>query len=202
MIRDIDARIQRFLGRIRLPFRGIGGTVGNSAAVQLADGEGLKDEAIRGAELMQHYGFTSTPPSGFMYVAVPVGGKTAHSIMVATEHGSYRVKGLKTGEVAIYTDEGDNITLKHGHVVEVNTQTLRINAATLVEFNTQKVQMNAPTVATTGSVAANGDITDQAGSGGKSMANMRTQYDTHHHAVKNVQPGTANVLSEVPDVQV
>ncbi|WP_293766419.1 phage baseplate assembly protein V [uncultured Aquitalea sp.] len=202
MIRDIDARIQRFLGRIRLPFRGVGGGVSNASAVQLADGEGFKDEPIRGAELMQHYGFTSTPPSGFMYVAVPVGGKTAHAIMVATEHGSYRIKGLKTGEVAIYTDEGDNITLKRGHVVEVNTQTLRINAPTLVEINTQKVQMNAQNVATTGNVAADGDITDQAQGSGKSMANMRSVYDSHGHPVNNITKGGDSVVSAAPNQQV
>ena len=190
MIREIDARISRAMGKIRQAFRGVGTQVNSDAPVQLFQGEGLAGEQLQDNELMQHYGFTSRPPPGFMYVCLPIGGKTAHGIAVATEHASYRLKGLKSGEMAIYTDEGDSIVLKRGHLIEVTTQTLRINASALVEINTPKVQMNAPLVATTGQVKADLDITDKVPSGGKSMANMRSAYNTHTHHENDVHAET------------
>ena len=190
MIATIDARIRRALGQIRLAFRGKGGAINTAAPVQLVDGEGLKDEPIRGNELMQHYGFTSTPPAGFMYVAVPVGGKTAHAVMVATEHGSYRMKGLKTGEVAIYTDEGDSIVFKRGRLIEVTTQTFRVNAGAAIELNaptitgnaSSEVVLNTPLVAASQDITAGGEISDHAG---QSMSRMREIYNNHDHDENN-----------------
>lgn len=194
MIREIDDRIRRALGGIRLAFRGVGALVNSSAPVQLIDGEGLKDENIRGAELMQHYGFTSTPPAGYMYVAVPIGGKTAHSVLVATEHASYRIKGLQSGEVAIYTDEGDSIVLKRGRVIEVTTETFRVNAGAAIELNAPTVTANAasgvalntPTVAASANVVAQGEISDH---GSKTMSGMRSVFDGHNHNENNVLGG-------------
>lgn len=216
MIATIDARIRRALGKIRLAFRGKGGAINTAGPVQLVDGEGLKDEPIRGAELMQHYGFTATPPAGFMYVAVPVGGKTAHSVMVATEHGTYRMKGLKTGEVALYTDEGDSIVLKRGRLIEVTTQTLRINTEVMEVNAATKIDLNTPMVTASHqltvqeNITGNGSIaiTNNSGTGGTSTfhGNLNQTGGTitsdtdvvangisvhgHHHT--NTQPGIGN----------
>ena len=195
MIATIDKRFRRLVAGIRQAFRGVGTRVNSDAPVQLFQGEGLAGEQLQDNELMQHYGFTSRPPPGFMYVCLPIGGKTAHGIAVATEHASYRMKGLKSGEMAIYTDEGDSIVMKRGHLIEVTTQTLRINATTLVEINTPKVQMNAPLVATTGQVKADLDITDKVPTGGKSMAAMRSAYNTHTHHENDVH-GETNVPTQ------
>lgn len=117
MIADIDKRILRHLGKIRLAFRGIGTRVNSAPKVQLVQGDALSGEQLQAAEYMQHYGFTSKPPPGFMYVAVPVGGKTAHAIIVATEHATYRLKNLADGELAIYDDQGQKVHIKRDRVV-------------------------------------------------------------------------------------
>lgn len=169
MIATIDARIRRALGQIRLAFRGKGGAINTAGPVQLLDGEGLQDEPLRSAELMQHYGFTSTPPDGFMFVAVPVGGKTAHSVMVATEHGTYRMKSLKTGEVAIYTDEGDSIVLKRGRLIEVTTQTLRINTQVMEVNASSKIDLNTPMVTCSQQATVQKRLT---GNGGLTITNV------------------------------
>lgn len=221
MIATIDARIRRALGQIRLAFRGKGGAINTAAPVQLVDGEGLQGEPIRGNELMQHYGFTSTPPAGFMYVAVPVGGKTAHAIMVATEHGTYRMKGLKTGEVAIYTDEGDSIVLKRGRLIEVTTQTLRINTQVMEVNASSKIDLNTPMVTCSQQatvqqrLTGNGGltITNASGTGGSSsfvgsvsqtggsftsdtdvVANGISLHGHHHNGT---QPGSGNTGTPV-----
>lgn len=197
MIGTIDARIRRALGSIRLAFRGRGQLVNTNAPVQLADGDGLAGESIRAAELMQHYGFTSTPPAGFMYVAVPVGGKTSHGIIVATEHGTYRLKGLKTGEVALYTDEGDSVVMKRGRLMEVTTQTFRVNAGTAIELNaptitgnaSTQVALNTPVVAASADVKAQGEVMDH---GNKSMSDMRQVFNGHDHDENNNPGGQTN----------
>ena len=189
----IDARIARALGHIRKPYRGVIGLVNTKAPVGAASGTGLADETINGAELMQHYGLSTNPPPGTMFVALPVGGKTAHSVIVGTEHSSYRIKGLASGEVAIYTDEGDSIVLKRGHLIEVTTKTWRVNAET-IELNAKTitgnastgVSFNTPLLAASQDIKAVGEVFDH---GNKSMSGMRVTYDGHTHIENNMAGG-------------
>lgn len=179
---DVDKRIGRALGQIRIAFRAVITRVNSASAIQLVQCDALSGEQLQDAEQFHDYGFTSNPPSGTMAVVLPIGGKTAHGIVIATEHSAYRLKNLASGEVALYTDEGDKIVMKRGRLIEITTQTLRINASALIEFNTPKVQMNAPLVATTGQIKADLDITDNVPSAGRSMAGMRAIYNNHTHS--------------------
>ncbi|RQU98016.1 phage baseplate assembly protein V, partial [Burkholderia cenocepacia] len=111
MIQELDKRIRRALSGIRLAFRGLIGRVKTDGPVVIVQGEGLAGENVPDVELFQHYGYTSAPPAGTMMVVVPIGGKSSHGIVIATEHGQYRYKALKSGEVALYTDEGDSVVL-------------------------------------------------------------------------------------------
>ena len=184
MIEQIDARISRALARVRLAFRGVLTALNTAPGVQLAQADALSGEQIQAAELMQHYGLTSAPPPGTMVVALPIGGRTAHSIIIATEHASYRLTGLASGEVALYTDEGDRIHLKRGRVVEIDTQTLRINAGTAVELNT-------PLVTTTGELRVDEDISDRyAHPDVHTSRGMRTIYNSHTHHENDVHGDT------------
>jgi phage baseplate assembly protein V len=142
MIRDIDRRIKSALNTIRRPFRARLTAIDTAPGLSLLQAEGLAGEQMQAAELAQHYGLTSVPPVGSQAVVLPLGGKSAHGVIIATEHSSYRVKSLSPGEVAIYTDEGDMIVLKRGRIVEITTQTLKINASTKVEVNSPLLQVN------------------------------------------------------------
>lgn len=139
--KDIDSRVARMLNGVRQVFRGVLGGASSDGPVQMAQGSGLAGENLPDVELFQHYGYTSNPPSGTMMIVAPLGGKTSHSIVIATEHGTYRLKSLKTGEVALYTDEGDSIVLSRGRVVNITTQTLNIKAETAVNIDTPVVNM-------------------------------------------------------------
>ncbi|MCB6182307.1 phage baseplate assembly protein [Leeia sp. TBRC 13508] len=92
MIKDIDQRIGRAIGRIRQAFRVLLTGVDTSRPIILVQADGLAGEQLQAAEYFQHYGYTSNPPAGSQGVVLPIGGKTAHGIMIATEHGSYRLK--------------------------------------------------------------------------------------------------------------
>lgn len=205
MIRLIDERIARALARVRMAFRGVLTALNTAPAVQLAQADGLSGEQIQAAELMQHYGLTSAPPAGTMVVALPLGGRTAHTIIIATEHDSYRLKGLQSGEVALYTDEGDKIVLKRGRVIEIDTQHLVVNAGADVVINTPQFTVNASGFAilatplakvSGGELRVDEDLTDRAAHPDVHTARgMRTVYNGHTHHENDVH-GETNVPTE------
>jgi len=174
MIRDVQRAIDRALGRIRLPFRALQTAIKLGTLVQLVQADALSGEQLQDNELFQHYGYTSAPPNGAHLIVLPIGGKTAHGIIIATEHGSYRFKLEAEGEVALYTDEGDHVYLKRGRTVEVQTNTLLVKAATKVRFET-------PLVETTGKIEADGTIRDLRPTNDRTIDGMREQYNSHTH---------------------
>jgi phage baseplate assembly protein V len=152
--------------------------------VQLVQAHGVAGEVLQAAELMQHYGFTSNPPAGSVCVVLPLGGKTSHGVVVATEHAS-RIKSLKPGECGIYDDLGQSIQLtRDGIVVDGGGKPIRF-------INTPSITFDTPQINATGNVGvaqnitAQGNIFDQ---GSKSMAGMRMIYNGHVHA----DPATGN----------
>jgi phage baseplate assembly protein V len=156
MIKIIDQRIRRHLAGIRLVFRGVVTLIKAAGAVQLVQLDGLAGEQLQDAEYFQHYGYTSNPPAGTMCVVLPVGGKTAHGIIIATEHGTYRLRNLAPGETALYSDEGDSVLLKRGRIVQVT-------AGNALIVNTHDATVNCTGKAT---VKANGGVEiDGAGAG-------------------------------------
>jgi phage baseplate assembly protein V len=174
MIRDVQKAIDRALGSIRRPFRALQTAIRLGTMVQLVQADALAGEQLQDAELFQHYGFTSAPLDGTQLIVLPLGGRTAHGIIIATEHGTYRFKLAAEGEVALYSDEGDHVYLKRGRVMEIVTNTLLVKAAI-------KVRMETPLVETTGEIRADLDITDSVATAARSMAGMRQTYDTHTH---------------------
>lgn len=204
MIKQIDERIRRQLSGIRLAFRGVITLVKAAGSVQLVQLDGVSGEQLQDAELFQQYGYTSNPPAGSMAIVLPIGGKTAHGVIIATEHGTYRLKGLKSGETALYSDEGDSVILKRGRIMEVTTNTFRVNAAMSIELNSPtitgnagtSVSFNTPTLHASAAIVAHGDITDSAATTPKTMAGMRMVYNGHQHLDPqggSVQPPVAQM---------
>ena len=171
-IKVIDERIRRKLASIRQAFRGVVTLVNTAAAIQLVQGEGLSGEKLRGAECFQHFGFTSNPPEGSMYVVVPIGGKTAHSIIIATEHATYRLKNLASGEMAIYNQWGDHVTLGAD-------RRMKVVSSIAVDITSPEVNMSS-NLNVAGNIIAQGDVSDHSN---KSMATMRTVFNAHTQAV-------------------
>ena len=182
MIETLDKRIKRHFGQIRKAFRGIGTNVNSAPKVMLIQGEGFAGEQLQAAEYMQHYGFSSNPPPGFMYVALPIGGKTAHTIVVATEHGSYRFKNLAPGETAISDDQGQSVHITRNGIV-VNGGGKQVTMT-----NTPKIRME------TAQLEVTGQVKDLCDSTGKTMSGMRTTYNSHTH--NDPQGGTVAVPNQ------
>lgn len=186
MIDPIRRQIDRALGGIRTAFRAVITLIESGAGVQLAQGEGLAGEPVQAAEVFQHYGLTSHPPAGSMAVVLPLGGKTSHGIVIATEHGSYRLQGLQSGEVALYSDEGDSVVLRRGRVIELTTETLRITAPTGVEITTETLTVTGRIVGQSGLAISGGSGAAAQIAGSLEVTGGDVSADgyglkTHHH---------------------
>lgn len=113
--------------------------------LRLTAGE-LKDSV----EHFEPYGFTSNPLAGAEVLTMFLGGDRSHAVVVVAADRRYRIKELKPGEVAIYTDEGDKVHFKRGRVIDIETETLNIKATTAVNFDT-------PVINQTGKIVSAGD---------------------------------------------
>ncbi|MGD9610766.1 MAG: phage baseplate assembly protein V [Desulfovibrionaceae bacterium] len=139
----VDARISRALASVRQGFRAVLTGINTAPGVQLLQADALSGEQLQASELVQHFGFTSAPPPGTQCIVLPLGGKSSHSIIIGTEHGSYRVAALQSGEVAVYNQSGAKIVLKDQKVIEIDCRELRITAEESVTVNAQTVAVNA-----------------------------------------------------------
>jgi phage baseplate assembly protein V len=113
--------------------------------VKLLAGE-IKD----GMEHFEPYGFTANPKAGAEVLAGFFGGNRSHGVVICVADRRFRLQGLESGEVAMYTDEGDKLHFKRGRVIEIETMTLKVKAETAVEFDT-------PEIRTTGKIVSAGD---------------------------------------------
>lgn len=155
-VNQVKQTAQQVNEGVRFAFRGILNVVKSAGDIQKVQVSALADETLQDVELMQHFGLTSVPPAGTEAVILPIGGRTTHGIVIATEHGAFRVKGLKSGEVAIYDQSGSTIILKSGKVVEINCDKLIINAS-------QKIELKTPLVETSQALTVQGRISGQGG---------------------------------------
>ncbi len=135
--------------------------------VRLTVGE-VKDAV----EHFEPYGFTSNPLPGAEVLTMFLSGDRSHAVVVVAADRRYRIKELKPGEVAIYTDEGDKVHFKRGRVIDIETDTLNIKATTAVNFDT-------PVINQTGKIVSTGD---QIAGGISQIGHVHT----------NVQAGSGN----------
>jgi phage baseplate assembly protein V len=125
--------IQKLLDPIR---RRLGNIVAR-AVITLAD-DGLKiqglqlralaDEVLDNVERFQQYGVTSVPVAGAEAILLCLGGHRDHPVVVAVEDRRYRLKGLASGEMAIYDDLGQKVHLKRDGIYIETTQDVVVKA--------------------------------------------------------------------------
>ena len=105
--------------------------------IRMLAGE-LKDDV----EHLEPYGYTSCPQSGAEGVALFAGGDRSHGVVIVISDRRFRLKGLKPGEVALYTDEGDKIHFERGRKLTFKTGTLNVEASEEVHFKTPSLKHN------------------------------------------------------------
>lgn len=144
--------------------RGIVHLVNAAAKCQLLQIEMLGGEVKDDVEYLEPYGFTSNPHAGAEQIAIFPDGDKSHGVVIVVADRRYRLKGLATGEVAIYSDEGDKVVLRRGRRIEIETLTLNVKASIKAVFDTPLLECT-------------GHIKDKTGS----MQDMRDQYNQHEN---------------------
>lgn len=198
MIQSIE-RLYRFLmnsfgrGRIKL--------IDDSGPVQKAQVQFGALETVDGVPIPHDFGFTSNPPIDSDAFAGFLGGIRKNGMVIAVGSQKYRMRGLKSGEVAIYDSLGQSVYLSAAGIVingaglpmtVNNTPVVTVNAAT-------KVVLNTPELDVSGKINAGGDIQDNVSTNAHSMAQMRTIYNSHTHPVTGIQTGLGTVTTNQPN---
>ncbi|HGJ5856477.1 phage baseplate assembly protein V [Arsenophonus nasoniae] len=173
-MKNVVSMLQRSLSR--LWSRAVVQGVNSAMACQQVDIAMIAGEKKAGMEYLEPYGFTSTSHSGAEGVALFLAGDRSHGIVISVADRRYRIKGLKSGEVAIYTDEGDSIMLKRGRLIEATTDTFIIHAKNKIVLDTQQVETPGKITAAQ-SIVSQAEVQDKTGS----LSTMRAQYNTHDH---------------------
>lgn len=166
----IRREIARAASATRQAFRGVLRSYRHRASgPMLARAEGLADEQLVDIEIMQHAGLAAGLPAGTPVIVLPVGGKTAQSVVIASEHGTYRVQ-VGPGEVALYhlTEPDCSVHLKSGRIVELKCDRFKISADT-------EVAITAPIV------RVSDDIELRTASSPYSLNSFLAAYNGHRH---------------------
>lgn len=129
MIRPLRARVYNIVSR------GVLELAKDTEGMQTLKAAILAGENRDDIEYFQDYGFTSVPKAGAEALVICPQGNRDHMIAVKVADRTVRLKGLETGEVAIFTDEGDKIHLKRNNNIEVVAATKVTLTTPLAEFS-------------------------------------------------------------------
>lgn len=143
-------------------------SINAASKCQTVDVELLAGQGKAGIEHLEPYGFTSRAKSGAEAVVLFPDGDRSHAVVISVSDRRYRIKGLKTGEVAFYDDQGQTVTLtRNGIVVDGGGKVITFK-------NAPKARFEMP-------VESTGSIKDFCDSSGQTMAEMRLVYNRHKH---------------------
>ena len=117
-------------------------------------------EVIDNIGVMQIYGLASHAMVGTDATALFVGGQRSNVVVIATGNQQYRLRGLKPGEVALYTDEGDYVRFSRGKIVEIKAQEeLKITTKKLTIKAEDSIEIESPEIKIKGDIALDGNLT-------------------------------------------
>ncbi|WP_096314348.1 phage baseplate assembly protein domain-containing protein, partial [Escherichia coli] len=128
----------------------------------------IAGEPKAGVEHLEPYGFTARANSGAEAVVLFPDGDRSHAVVVTVSDRRYRLKGLQTGEVAVYDDQGQSVTLtREGIVVDGAGKTITFRNAPKARFEMD--------------LEVTGQVKDLCDSSGTTMSAMRLAYNGHRH---------------------
>lgn len=202
---DQQGILERVARRVLLSLaRALVTTVNDAGGVQMMQVKlnalETRDNTPRAAE----FGLASNPPVGSDAFVVFLGGDRSNGVVLGTVHQPSRPRNLAPGETMLYSQDGKYVylTASGGIVVEAKGQPVTVDDASDVTVNCTGVfkvvapggvQFIAPTVTSTG------DIQDNTETNANTMAQMRSIYNGHNHAVPNVQLGGPGTTTNAPN---
>lgn len=138
------------------------------------------DATRAGLEHFQQYGFAASPLPGAEGVLLAFGGHADHAVVIAVGDRRYRLRNLEAGEVALYTDEGDEIRIRRGGTIEVKAST--------------EVKLTAPHVV----LVNDSDSMALASRTDARLAHLEAAFNVHVHAT--AAPGPPVPPTPIPGV--
>lgn len=150
-MRTLQDRSRKAAEKFRAVFRATLAGLVTETPVQLVQAKALAGETLQDVELFQQFGFTSGPPADTELIIIPLGGRTSHGVIVATEHGSFRVV-VSQGETCVYNQWGAKITLKKQRLIHMECDDFvadvknswTVNATTIAQTATAQATHTAP----------------------------------------------------------
>jgi len=190
LLKNLQSRVLLMIGR------GVLKAVSDNSNAQLCQVSLLDGELKSNVERVQNYGVTSVPPEGALATVLFVGGDRSNGLIIAAEDRKIRVKGLKAGEVAIYTDEGDEIYLKRGNEIAFKTKTMTVSAQSAVDITAPAITLNgavsiSETLDVTQDITGQAEVADKTGN----MTAIRTIYNAHTHKDSVQAPTTPPLVT-------
>lgn len=190
LLKNIQSRVLLMIGR------GVLKAVSDNSNAQLCQVSLLDGELKSNVERIQDYGITSVPPEGSLATVLFVGGDRSNGLIIAAEDRKIRVKGLKAGEIAIYTDEGDEIYLKRGNEIALKTKTMTVSAEAAVDITAPTITLNgavniSETLNVTQNITGQAEVCDQTGN----MTTIRSIFDAHTHKDSVQAPTTPPLVT-------
>jgi phage gp45-like len=136
-----------------------------------------------GMPVLFHYGFSSAMPIGGDKAVAYLNANRSSGVVIATGHQTYRVTGLVTGETVIHDMWGRSVKLGAlGPVIDANGSPIQILNCTTLTADAELLKVK-------------GDIVDNYPTNTKTVANIRSIYDSHTHG--GVSGGGAHTA--IPD---
>ncbi|OSK27550.1 bacteriophage Mu Gp45 protein [Escherichia coli M056] len=135
---------------------------------QTVDVSLIAGEFKAGVEYPEPYGFTARANSGAEAVVLFPDGDRSHAVAVTVSDRRYRLKGLQTGEVAVYDDQGQSVVLtRAGIVVNGGGKVITFRNASKARFEMD--------------LEVTGQVKDLCDATGTTMSAMRVAYNGHRH---------------------
>lgn len=163
LLRPLAVRVANIVGRATVDKADDAKDV-QELQLELLEGE-VRDEVERFGE----YGFTSVPLEGAEAVVVFVGGRRDHGLAIGVEDRRYRIRNLKSGEVAVYNHTGARIVFKENGDVEVTPKAgQKLKIASDVEVTgtlTASVDVKAGAISLSSHAHAAGTLTSPPSGG-------------------------------------
>jgi phage baseplate assembly protein V len=128
-----DARRRAIMSIVR----GVLSAIDDTQQAQEVQIQLLSDETADGIERFQNYGFSSVPFPGAEAVMACVGGLRSHGIVIAVEDRRYRLVGGVAGEVSMYDDQGQLVSLKRDGIYLTTPFKVQVDAQGDVIVNGQ-----------------------------------------------------------------
>ena len=120
--RTLDARIARGLRARASAVRGVLQALTTSTHAPLAILAGRADEVATDVEVAELFGFTSSPPAQTEVIAVPIGGSSAHLVIIGQIDRASRPTDLVPGETRIYCSQaGTQISIRPDGTLHLDT---------------------------------------------------------------------------------